>query len=1590
MAGAESLRGFIYQQRFITFRTLGSLALRTAALAAGRPAIAKFSIEGRTSNDSPVWDVRIEYTDASIDLDECKDTGIDRDDRLTFYDRIRKEIASGTPADRIRPGWVTDPDKQSPNALSHLEGIADASANTDLAALPSKLPGRVTSVQSALQEAVFRLCHYDGVEEVEVDGKKKTIKKNVPRACTLEEAKQVLGKLHVARHRLSDFDQALKLLPAGLFSQGTPGSINDFVTGVLTNTIVDKGFAEFTVDGFLQAVGTVALGAQVEGRMRHLLTFSAASGFTPPIRLVRWNQLPEKPITRWELSDRLGAYPSGSVTLVAGMGVGKTVGSQLAAEKEATQREPARVLRLEARLLDEAHLDALVQLACMLAGVGPTWIAIDGLDEVPSTLRTAWGRVVDALNSLPNVTLFVTVRREVLAVQNWLQDLLAPLQRVPMEPLTPGQVQKAFADVNLPVPQNEPLIRVLQNPFLLSLYADIVTPQDMPLSTGGNATAFRVLEEFWKRRVFGESIGQRAVGDSSEANASAWKRAAAVFLGERSLAGDLTISRDPAKREIDAGIEMLLREGVLRNQGTGGVMFIHEWLREYAIVDTLRARCQELTAVTLARRVISDCPIDHVGRSAAAGGMKLVLSDPTLGTPADFLRELWAHNRAYAREALVVLLEGPSAGARLVDFPDDLLLEALNLAVALRTPQWGGDVAQLDEARIEPNEREPLHAISVDYELTISLGTNDPGQDVVKRLISRDLKRWRRNKRYRPRTFDLLLKKAISTDAFRDAVVQDWLTFAGIMVDGRDFSELAKAIREIVNAGEGAVAHQVFRSLAGFTDARRGGAISDAFVKGRFVLGMDLFEVLEIPGILSSNPMTWGKTALEFLAALVEAQQRKSWPSTLRFLDALAKAAGSPPLSDRGFAPSFDEDPRVSTLDPNTEHNVMVRMAKTIDKGFRELALASTQEDFSALADAASQTRFAAIIAIPLLVLMDKLSDASSCRDWHVNEAVRLLVDVSVANLDSLSGIRRLVRRLAKSRISQPAQQQLVEAMRKSSLSEPFRNAEFADLREWGVLSSQEMDAIEQQMALDEIREPVDPRTEKLFEIGRSMPPPEETPRGTGWPHSEDDGYIRLLKETANALGASTSNEESRALLNRKLDACRVVLGRDEAVGEEWLGPCLRWAHDAFQGLRQELKHNAVRAEVWVQILEEKTPWWKRMAEAALKRLREPVPESHAKRVEKELGFSFFSGDPIVHSLDLLNELLDVDCKPPFDVLYEALVEVVTSRWNEWPSFTKSAALSSIDDWFWFSCPATRAILADLIATEKKSSLLELGVKHVVSAAASIPVPELEVLLRRATVEVLGRSVGWIGKILGQAAFRAQFPKPDDRVEELAALFQKFIAVSWQDANSFCDFLHSALFGALDAKPRTGFDQSKTAEAKLKVLELIVLHWPFGRLAPDQERFPAHALFTLFEKQDTPDLQSQMFEALLPVFAEVLSSADLAAFCDMHHDLRRLLAGSWQSTALQMTASVESALPALCRLSVERVAAWKKEGRTTDDLGWLSGLDGRDSFDLVKTCVEVSRDRGALIKELIPLSDKLADAGYHRVAAEMRAFLRNA
>jgi hypothetical protein len=116
--GASSLAGYIYQQRYLAFRVLSSVA---AGHLPGYPAqmkIKEFTVEGRDGPTGPAWDVGFCLEDDSVHLRECKDTPITRWDRCDFYRRVRQELGAGTAASRLTVGWVTDPDKQG-NILDH-------------------------------------------------------------------------------------------------------------------------------------------------------------------------------------------------------------------------------------------------------------------------------------------------------------------------------------------------------------------------------------------------------------------------------------------------------------------------------------------------------------------------------------------------------------------------------------------------------------------------------------------------------------------------------------------------------------------------------------------------------------------------------------------------------------------------------------------------------------------------------------------------------------------------------------------------------------------------------------------------------------------------------------------------------------------------------------------------------------------------------------------------------------------------------------------------------------------------------------------------------------------------------------------------------------------------------------------------------------------------------------------------------------------------------------------------------------------------------------------------------------------------------
>jgi hypothetical protein len=418
----------------------------------------------------------------------------------------------------------------------------------------------------------------------------------------------------------------------------------------------------------------------------------------------------------------------------------------------------------------------------------------------------------------------------------------------------------------------------------------------------------------------------------------------------------------------------------------------------------------------------------------------------------------------------------------------------------------------------------------------------------------------------------------------------------------------------------------------------------------------------------------------------------------------------------------------------------------------------------------------------------------------------------------------------------------------------------------------------------------------------------------------------------------------------------------------------------------------------WRETLDRNAPWWGQMADAAIARLGAPLPESHAKKEMKESRLSWMSGDPILHSLELLDDILAIDPEPPFDTLQTRFIETITSRWDGWPPFTRASVLSCLRPWFWSEFIRLRTLLGDTFMAETNPVVLRYAVDRLVDLAWAKPTPEIPEFVRRSTAGGHADSLRRISHVLGEAVAHKALSSSGKKISVLEGYFRECLDMDWTDAVALSDFLYGALAGIVDTVQNSETVlEGEVWRALLAEIDLIAARWPFDALvANDHERFPVHVLLSLFRDKASADERSGLFIGLAGTFETILRSGDLPAFCTLHHELKGLIAGSHRfvrggrekQEGLQMSEAVEDVLPRLARASVDRVASWKQEGKTTSDHGWIDGLDGRDSSEFVKFCLEASRDKLRMKRLLMPTADILAAAGKSRVSGDLHAYLR--
>jgi hypothetical protein len=293
--------------------------------------------------------------------------------------------------------------------------------------------------------------------------------------------------------------------------------------------------------------------------------------------------------------------------------------------------------------------------------------------------------------------------------------------------------------------------------------------------------------------------------------------------------------------------------------------------------------------------------------------------------------------------------------------------------------------------------------------------------------------------------------------------------------------------------------------------------------------------------------------------------------------------------------------------------------------------------------------------------------------------------------------------------------------------------------------------------------------------------------------------------------------------------------------------------------------------------------------------------------------------------------------------------------------------------------------------------VVQYGAERLVEIAFSGPTTEFSDLIRRASAGGYNEAVKELSRLLGGAAVRAKLSSPRGLARELDALLRDALALDWQDDGALIGFLAGVYFGATDVIPLGGTWPPESEAAWLEVVQAVASRWPFTRPgAADDGQFPVDSIFSVLIGVESEEARVRLFLGLLPTLETVLRDGVLADFCEVHFGLKGLVTGGDLVTrrgrerrrGLPASLPVEAGLLALCRASAERVARWKSQGKTKADLGWLSGLDGRDSAELFKCCLGASRDRNRIKRELAPLVDILASAGARSVAAAVFTHMR--
>ncbi len=751
--------------------------------------------------------------------------------------------------------------------------------------------------------------------------------------------------------------------------------------------------------------------------------------------------------------------------------------------------------------------------------------------------------------------------------------------------------------------------------------------------------------------------------------------------------------------------------------------------------------------------------------------------------------------------------------------------------------------------------------------------------------------------------------------------------------------------------------------------------------------------------LLLDHPETWGVEAVSLFDQFLHAYQRKFRSDSRESRVSLEGYSAEKADSPDGITVVHDDPLAASYLYfkhewQRTEPHRVV--ATILEKALGTAAAFDTAEKFTRLTDRLVAIKWSLAIGLPLRILYNQIT-ASTHRDWHVLEAVRLLSRSSVAGVVSISTSRCLLLSSLADLLDGAQRKAILSAMRSSAPSKGIRVGELWEVRSWPELTQDEVTRIKKAEEADEILPLRDPRTPSDLAAGfQYTSANEDHSFANDWPIPEQRSLITRLHTMENKKDLGL--EELKRELPPRLEALMSLLSKDAAGEPAWRCSFLEWGGTILGEMKRlallrsgkdPMKDSLSLAE-YLDELSSKFSSWPMLAEWALEDLEAAPPESHGRHAPGVLAWS--PGDPMFASIKLLDELLAIEAGEPFDSLRARFGDIFAKVWVKWPTYTKSVSLILLRLYHLGQIPQLQKLLEAAVVAETDSAIL-LRAMSVLLGTRKVADHLRLLMARLPKLSGAADLANQLGVVLGSSILQARKDSETKPIlVQVAALCDEALSTHESLGPYGIQFVRAVIWGAAEL---LGTYES--------VPERLAGHWEaLAKRAIESAMLSStdedgrlerllHGVMLGLESRWSPATRTRLYDALAPTLENVIRKGSLGDVSWLHYLLMRELNGAEEDQPIREKlplAPTDSVLIGFCRASAERVREWRNQKMTTNDIGWVSMLSGEDTAAMIRKVYRVGSDKAYVQRSLAPVIDVLSEAGIAEVAADLRLMLR--